>query len=373
MQVSRTPNAPRSAPHGDRVGVAMIGAGSIAAYHLDGLAAAGGAALRVVASRTGDNARRLAAHYGNTDWTDEWQAVLERRDVDAVIIATPDPTHERIALAAAAAGKHILLQKPMAGDTAACRRIAEAAERAGIDLQVSFMHRHFEEMQLARTLLREHAIGTVHTVRVRNATPGPHWGDWFFDAANVANGVVHQLGVHGIDLVSWLLGPIRDVSARMAIQQNTRTLQDGRTVNVGVPDTALASYGFDCGALGTHEMSMIEMQGCDRFRIELYGELGTLWLRSERGRLALWAPQRHGDQWWQPTLADVPLGWHHHACWLDGITGRAARAHTARDAIAGMQVVEAIAASANQAGAVVPVAGQAAPSDAAAPARKDTT
>ena len=357
-------------PIGDRVGVAMIGAGSIAAYHLDGLAAAGGAALRVVASRTGENARRLAMRYGNTDWTADWRAVLERRDVDAVIIATPDPTHELIALAAAAAGKHILLQKPMAGDSAACRRIAAAAERAGIDLQVSFMHRHFEEMQLARTLLHEQAIGTVHTVRVRNATPGPNWGDWFFNTANVANGVVHQLGVHGIDLVSWLLGPIRDVSARMAIQQNLRKLQDGRTVHVGVPDTALASYGFECGALGTHEMSMIEIQGCDRFRIELYGQLGTLWLRSERGLLAMWAPHLHGDQWWQPTLPNVPLGLHHHARWLDGITGRTERAQTARDAIAGMQVVEAIERSARQANAVVAVADRAAPADTANIARE---
>ncbi|MEO6624711.1 MAG: Gfo/Idh/MocA family oxidoreductase [Burkholderiaceae bacterium] len=362
---------PGSTRHGDRVGVAMIGAGSIAAYHLDGLAAAGGAAVRVVASRTAENARRLATRYGNTDWTGDWQAVLERVDVDAVIIATPDPTHELIALAAAAAGKHILLQKPMAGDSAACRRIAAAAERAGVDLQVSFMHRHFEEVQLARTLLREDAIGTVHTVRVRNATPGPNWGDWFFDTANVANGVVHQLGVHGVDLVSWLLGPIRDVSARMSIQQNTRMLRDGRTVNVGVSDTALASYGFVSGALGTHEMSMIEMQGCDRFRIEIYGQLGTLWLRSERGRLALWAPHLHGDQWWQPSLAEVPLGQHHHAQWLDGITGRAARAHTARDASAGMQVLEAIARSARQASAVVPVADRYVPAGNATVARED--
>lgn len=355
---------------GDQVGVAMLGAGSIAAYHLDGLAAAGGASLRVVASRTADKARRLAAAYGNCDWTDDWRAALERHDVDAVIIATPDPTHEQIALAAAAAGKHILLQKPMAGDSAACRRIAAAAERAGVDLQVSFMHRHFEEVMLARTLLQEQAIGAVHSVRVRNATPGPDWGDWFFDAANVANGVVHQLGVHGIDLVGWLLGPIRDVSARMTIQQPTRLLQDGRTIAVGVPDTALANYGFACGAVGSHEMSMVEIHGCDRFRIELYGASGTLWLRSERGRLALWAPRRHGDQWWQPTLDDVPLGRRHHAVWLDGITGRAAREHTARDAIAGMQVVEAIAHSARHASALVSVADPAttiAPGQAPAP------
>lgn len=330
----------------DLPGIAMIGAGFIADYHLGGLRAAGGSVVRVVASRDAVKAREVAGRFGVADATGDWREVLERPDVDAVIVATPDQTHEEIAIRAAAAHKHILLQKPMAGSLAACERILQAARDAGVDLQVSFMHRYFEEMEAARDLLLQGAIGRVHSVRVRNATPGPDWGDWFFDPANVANGVVDQLGVHGIDLACWLLGPIRDVSARVAVQVPQRRLRDGRIVAVRAPDTAMVSYGFDAGMVGSHEMSMVEAQGCDRFRIELYGEAGTLWLRTGRGRLALWAPERHGLHWHVPALEEAPLGRRHHAEWLAGLVDPAARRHTALEAIAGMRVVEAIGRSA---------------------------
>ena len=349
------------------VGVAMIGAGFIAEYHLGGLAAAGGASVRLIAGRNPDKARQLAARFGVHESSGDWRRALDRADVDAVIIATPDDTHEQIALAAAAAGKHILVQKPMAGSVVACERIMQGARSAGVDLQVSFMHRYFEEVQQARELLAAGAIGPVHSIRIRNATAGPDWGDWFFDPACVAHGVVDQLGVHGIDLATWLLGPIRNVCARVEIQLPTRRLRDGRIVAVNAPDTAIASYGFGAAAgpgagasetiapVGSHEMSMIEAQGCDRFRIELYGERGTIWLRSERGRLAIWAPHLHGQVWHVPLLEEAPLGQRHHARWLGGLRDESAREHTAAQALAGMQVVEAIHRSASSGGVRVEV------------------
>ena len=350
---------------GNLVGVAMIGAGFIAEYHLSGLVSAGGASVRLITGRNQDKARQLADRFGVREISDDWHRALDRADVDAVIIATPDHTHEEIALAAAAAGKHILVQKPMAGSVAACDRIIRAARSAGVDLQVSFMHRYFEEVRQARELLTAGAIGPVQSIRIRNATPGPDWGDWFFDPAFVAHGVVDQLGVHGIDLAIWLLGPIRDVCARVAIQLPTRRLRDGRVVPVNAPDTAIASYGF--GALtgmgagepiapvGSHEMSMIEAQGCDRFRIELYGERGTIWLRTERGRLAVWAPHRHGQVWHVPVVEEAPQGQRHHAHWLAGLRDGRAREETAAQALAGMQVVEAIHRSASGGGVRVEV------------------
>ena len=333
----------------------MLGAGFIANYHLDGMAASGRADVRVIASRHGESARRLAEQYRVPDAVDDWRRVLDRQDVQAVVIATPDHTHEEIAIAAAAAGKHVLLQKPMASSLPACKRIATAAQAAGIDLQVSFMHRHFEEVEAARALLAEGAVGRLHSVRIRNATPGPDWEDWFFDDDDVSQGVVHQLGVHGIDLVSWLLGPIENVSARTAIQVATRRLRDGRVIPVGVPDTAFASYCFQSGLVGVHEMSMVEVQGCDRFRLELYGDSGTLWLRTERGRLALWVPQRHGATWRTPDLGNAPLGQRHHRAWLDGLLGLVPRGSTVAEAMTGMRVIEAIAQSASRAGMQVPV------------------
>lgn len=336
----------------ESIGIGLIGAGFIAEYHLAGLRAAGGVVPRRVAARASPASRAkaeaLAHRFSIPRVDDDWRRMLDATDIDAVVIVTPDHTHEEIAIAAVAAGKSILLQKPMAGSVAACRRIIDAAQAARVDLQVSFMHRHFEEVEATRNALDEGLIGAIHGARLRNATPGPGWGDWFFDAAQVGNGVVDQLGVHGIDLALHLLGPIRDVSARLATRMPRRRLDDGRIVDVGVPDTAFATYAHDSGTVVTHEMSMTELAGCDRFRLELYGERGTIWLRSERGRLAIRAPDRFGERWEVPPLGQAELGARHHARWLAGLAGTQACEQTALDALEGMRIVEAIAASATQ-------------------------
>jgi len=340
---------------GTSVGVAMLGAGYIAEYHLAGLAASGGASVRVIAGRGDRNASALARRFGIRDVVTDWRKALDRQDVDAVVIATPDDTHEAVAIAAAEARKAILLQKPMAGSVEGARRILDAAKRNGVDLQVSFMHRFFGEVEQARAWLRDGVIGRVHGVRLRNATPGPDWSDWFFDRNRVGHGVVDQLGVHGIDLALTLVGSIDNVSARTATLVPRRTLRDGRTIDVGICDSAWAIYGFAGGAMGSHEMSMIEARGCDRFRMELYGEQGTLWLRSERGPIAVYAPARFGDGWHTPALPEAPMGARQHAAWLDGVTGRGPRLSTADEALRGMQVVDAIARSSDRQGALVRV------------------
>src|SRR5512134_474789 len=99
---------------GPRTGVAMLGAGFIAEYHLAGLAAAGNADVRIVVGRRLDKARALAARFAIPHASTDVEAALARTDVQAVIVATPDDTHEAVAVAAARAGKAILLQKPMA-------------------------------------------------------------------------------------------------------------------------------------------------------------------------------------------------------------------------------------------------------------------
>ena len=374
----------------ETIGIAVLGAGFIAEYHLAGIAAAnelGGdgvvdarddtmsalsgaqtsapaaatthtkvrAQVRVLAARSRERAAPLAARFGIPDVVTDFRAALDRPDVDAVVICTPDETHEAIAIAAAEAGKAVLLQKPMAGTVPACERIIAAAESAGVDLQVSFMHRYFPETQAALKLLADGAIGRVHSVRIRNATPGPDWGDWFFTMSGAPGGVVDQLGVHGIDLALQLVGDIRDVSARVSTLVPTRGLRDGRTIVVQTPDTAVASYGFTTGAIATHEMSMIEVKGCDRFRMELYGEEGTMWLRSERGPLAVYAPKMFGSEWHVPELPLLPFGALHHRTWLDGVANRAGRLRTAYEALRGMQVVEAIRQSSAAEGVAVTV------------------
>lgn len=330
------------------IGIALLGAGFIAEYHLGGIAAAVAlpgaprAEVRALVGRSRERVMPLAAKFGVSDVLTDWRDALARDDIDAVVICTPDDTHEMIAIAALEAGKAVLLQKPMAGSVLACHRILDSALRCGVDLQVSFMHRYFAEVIEAKILIAGGAIGRVHSASIRNATSGPDWAEWFFAKDNVTGGVVDQLGVHGIDLALQLLGDIVEVSARAETLMPTRKLRDGRVVPVEVADTAYATYRLDDGAMVAHQMSMIEARGCDRFRFEIYGTEGTIWLRSERGRLAVYAPERYGDAWHCPTLDEAAFGAQHHRTWLEGVAGVAPRMATAQDALRGMQVVEAI-------------------------------
>jgi predicted dehydrogenase len=339
------------------LGVAMLGAGYIAEYHLAGLAAAGGACVRIVAGRSGERAAALAERFGVAASCADAPAALRRDDVQAVVIATPDDTHEALAIEAARAGKAILLQKPIAGSVAAAERIVAAARRHDVDLQASFMHRFFDEVVETRRLLDEELIGRVLAVRIRNATPGPDWDAWFFRRERVPNGVVDQLGVHGIDLVVHLLGRIRRVSARARIALPQRRLKDGTHVQVDTVDNVVAIYELANDVVVTHEMSMTEAAGCDRFRMELYGTQGALWLRTERGTLAAFAPQRFGSEWQALPLPQTPFGKRQHAAWLAGIADPSVRLDTAADALHGMRVVEAVMRSSALLGAAVDVEG----------------
>jgi predicted dehydrogenase len=328
----------------DPVRVGVLGAGMISEYHVGGLKAAGAELVSICGL---DKAAEVAARHGIPQWTTDYRVVLARQDVEAVVIATPDFTHEEIAVAAARAGKAILLQKPMARSSAECGRIIEAAEKAGVLLCVSFMHRYFDEVIQARTLLGERALGTVLTVRQRNATPGPDWAAWFFSKENVGGGAVLQLGVHGIDLVRHLFGEIEAVMAVTATMRKERVLADGTVVHPDNDDTACAFYRLVTGALVVHEISLCEAAGTDRFRTEVYGEAGTLWLRSERGLLAIHAPAHTGqDGWVCPHLPEEPLGKQHHAHWLAMVRGEEEPDDSAQAGLSTNLVAEAIYRSA---------------------------
>jgi predicted dehydrogenase len=331
------------------IGIALVGAGFIADYHLGGLQGIPEAEVRVIASRTPQRAADLARRFGVPEATGDVAAAIRRPDVDAVLITTPDDSHEALAIEALSAGRSVLLQKPMATDSKACRRILDVAAQTGRDLQISYMHRHFEEVVATRSLLGEGAMGTVTTVRQRNATPGPDWGDWFFRKDRVGGGVVLQLGIHGIDLVEHLFGQIVAVSARMATLLPQRTLRDGRIVAVENADTAFAVYEIEGGPLVHHEMSMIEAVGTDRFRMEIYGTQGSLWLRTERGLLA--GSTIGGAGWTVPDLPQALAGHRQHREWIDGLLGRIPPPPTGLAGLRSLLVAEAIARSADAGGA----------------------
>lgn len=324
------------------LGIGLVGAGSIADYHLDGLAAAGGNVVRAVAARSPERARHVAARHGVPEVLTDWRALLDRSDIQAVVIATPDHTHEEIACAALAAGKAVLVQKPMASSSAACRTILAAARSAQVPLEVSFMHRYFPEVRLARAMLAAGDLGPVHAARVRNATPGPDWDAWFWRRDLVGGGVVLQLGVHGIDLVRHLLGnSIVSLVATTALRRRRRVLRDGSVVEPDNEDHAHALYRLASGADAVHEMSFADPGGTDRFAMEIHAERASLHLRGARGPLAVF---RRG--WDVSDIPQEPQGAAQHRAFLDVAAGRAPPTGSDQDGLAGILVAEAIYVSA---------------------------
>ena len=329
--------------------VAVIGAGFISEYHVEGLRAAGKADICCIVGRRADNTRRRAKQLGIERGETDLGAVLSDPAIDAVVITSPDGLHMEHAIAALQAGKAVLLQKPMALNTGECRQILDAANETGRLLTVSFMHRYFPEIRWFRALLKEGELGPIHMVRIRNATPGADWADWFYKPGQVAGGVVMQLGVHGIDLCQHLFGPIKRVSAMSVTAREQRKLTDGTQVTTNLEDNVTASYELENGALVSHEMSSTEMAGCDRFRLEVYAENGTVWIRTERGNAAIYAPEITGeDGWVVPELEEEPFGAAHHRHWLQMVVGAAPPDDTPHAGYSTTLVAEAIYRSAKE-------------------------
>lgn len=328
------------------VKVGILGAGFISDYHIQGLQAAG-AEIIAIASRTEESARIKAQTYRIPNYSADDQSVLTRDDIDAVLILTPDFTHRDLALAAAQSGKGIYLQKPMARSSQECREIIAAANEADVPLFVSFMHRYFVEVEKLGQLLAEEVLGPIYSIRQRNATPGANWADWFYRKKNVGGGAVMQLGVHGIDLLRYLFGEIEAVLATTALMKSERVLASGQKIVPDNEDFGLVIYRMTHGAVAIQEVVYNEVAGTDRFRMEVYGEKGTAWLRTERGRLAVYAPEHYSHAgWFQPDLPEPSPGFRQHEHLLKMLTGEAPSDHSALDGLVSVLVVEAIYRSA---------------------------
>ncbi|MHB8618182.1 MAG: Gfo/Idh/MocA family protein [Chloroflexota bacterium] len=340
-----------------KVRLGILGTGFIArTYHVPALMQVHDAKIVALSNPRVEKARELADTIGldGGDCYREAEEVLERSDVDAVLILTPNDTHRDLTLAAARHGKHALVQKPLARGSAECAEMIAAAKEAGIVLAGSFMHRFLPEVRMARDLLEKGTIGRLFTMRVRNAVTGSTWAAWFHDRDRTGGGAAIDVGVHGIDLIRYLAGDIENVQARMGTYVPQRPLDGAERTTAAADneDTVLATYGLASGAIALHEAAWTERAMVRRFEAELRGEAGAILIRSGYGPLAL--ASRHldnGDQWILPFVPYEPLGMREHQAFIDAVLGRAAVQAPASDGLAAVRVAEALYRSA-QAGRV---------------------
>lgn len=203
----------------ERVRMAVVGCGAIAQWHLDSIERAA-IPIDVVAAvdPVVEHAQRVAARTGAGVFS-ELAAATSAADFDAVLIAVPHHLHEPLALEAFAAGKHVLLEKPLAPTVEACDRILTAADAAGTVFMVAENAQYWPEVLVVRELLDRGAIGEVVTARAAMFTPplAEFYGDeraWRFDRAAAGGGVAIDSGSHWLrPLRIWLGEAVETVAA----------------------------------------------------------------------------------------------------------------------------------------------------------------
>ena len=186
------------------VGFGLIGSGMMGRTYAAGIQRQASDA-RVVAVAGGSRAPKLAAEFSIAE-EPTVDALLERKDVDVVVIATPHTTHLPLALKAAAAGKHVYLEKPMALDTLQCQQIVDACRAAGVLLTVASQSRYNEMNQRVKALVDDGTLGELRFVKITSPTVGwdvPAEG-WFVDPKE--GGAFLDWGPHGVDSIRFFSG-----------------------------------------------------------------------------------------------------------------------------------------------------------------------
>jgi 1,5-anhydro-D-fructose reductase (1,5-anhydro-D-mannitol-forming) len=246
----------------------MIGCGSVADVKAGpGFQKATGSSLVAVASRDVSKARDYAQRHGVPRVHASAEDLVSDPGVDAVYIATPPASHCQLALAAAAARKPCLVEKPMALNVAECARMAGAFEAAGVPLWVAYYRRALPRYLLVRDLLRDNAAGDITSAHIEVLEPlaSPERArSWRFDPAIAGAGLFFDMGSHTVDMIDFLLGPIADIAA---VAFNTAGLYP-------VEDVVAASFRAGPQVAGTAVWNYNAHRSADHIRV--IGTRGTI-------------------------------------------------------------------------------------------------
>jgi predicted dehydrogenase len=191
----------------DELGILLVGAGFIADAHSAAIAATPGCVLAGIVDTDPARAAAFARSQGGVRQSGDLAEALAWPGVDAVIVCTPNHTHAAIGAAVAAAGKHLLIEKPLATTVADARTLAETFAQAGLVLAAAHTHRAYDYGRAVKEALDGGAVG--RPVLVRLAILGgwiwPDWSAWVADPARSGGHALHN-GVHLLDLATWWLG-----------------------------------------------------------------------------------------------------------------------------------------------------------------------
>ena len=332
--------------------------------------------LKAACARDKEKAQAFANQWGYESVETDWRKLLERKDIDAVDICTPNNLHKEIAIAAAQAGKAILCEKPLAMNTAEGEEMCRAVEKAKVPNIVWYNYRRIPAVTFAKQLIDSGKLGKIFHYRanflqdwtISADLPQGGAGLWRLDVAAAGSGVTGDLLAHCIDTALWLNGGIANVTAMTEtfIKERKHTLT-GKVEKVGIDDACAFLCRFGNGSLGLFESTRYARGHKALYTFEINGEKASIkwdlhdlhrlsWFdhRTE-GPLRAWSSIHVTDgehpymgKWWVPGLA---IGYEHSfvhqvADFLEGYAKGQPVGPTFRDALETQKVCDAVLASA---------------------------
>jgi predicted dehydrogenase len=267
--------------------VGIVGTGFGARVQVPGFRAAG-YEITVICSAHLDRARTAAEQAGIPVALDSVGDLVGREDVDVVCVASPPALHREHTLAALAAGKHVICEKPMARDTAEAREMLAMAERAGVVHAIDHEFRYTPARSKVKELIEAHAIGEMRLALVMEMTgmlvdPARPRQEWWL-RRDRAGGLLGAIGSHWIDSLIWWLGAVERVSSELGISTQARPTTEGGSTRVTADDTAQLLLRMSSGAIATIQLSSAVHHPSRR--VILYGSDGTIVLGGD-GRVLL--------------------------------------------------------------------------------------
>ena len=255
-------------------GFGIIGCGMIANFHARAIADIKGAKLISCYDRAPKSAKSFAKQTGCHVFADLGD-MLKDPDLDVVTICTPSGAHMEPAVAAAQAGKHVIVEKPLEINLKRCDKIISECEKAGVVVSTIFPSRFHESSKLMKAAVNKKRFGKVALgnayvkwFRTQQYYDSGAWrGTWELDGG----GALMNQAIHSVDLLIWMMGNVAEVSANMATLAHKR---------IAVEDVVTASLKFKNGALGTIEATTASFPGSLK-KIEIHGDKGSAILEEE--------------------------------------------------------------------------------------------
>jgi len=336
--------------------------------------------LKAACARSADKAKAFADKWGYESVETDWRKLVDRKDIDLIDICVPNNLHAEIARAAAAKGKWILCEKPLAMNGPEGQKMVEAVERAKVPNMVWYNYRRIPAVTLAKKLIDEGRLGRIFHYRAKflqdwTISPDlPQGGTalWRLDVAAAGSGVTGDLLAHCIDVALWQNGPIATVNAMTEtfIKERKHSLT-GKVEKVGIDDACAFLARFQNGSLATFESTRYARGHKALYTFEINGERASIawdlhdlhrlqyFDHKDEGKLRGWRSIHitdHGgdhpymDKWWVPGLQ---IGYEHSfvhqvADFLEGVAKGEPAMPDFRDALRTSHVVDAVLQSARE-------------------------